>query len=99
MSYDKKITCPHCSKEMPMARVVHHTFGEIEKGLIGDRRKLEMERRNIAMSIDAVREKAAEKVHRLVIELSEREQFKLREKDQIIDRLTQRIAQLEGSKG
>ena len=47
------------------------------------------------MTIDAEREKAAEKVHNMIIELSEREQQKLKEKDEIISKLEKRILELE----
>ena len=95
MSYNKKVTCPHCLKEMPMAKVVNHTFGEIEQSLLIEKRKVEIAKTKIAMTIDAEREKAAEKVHNMIIELSEREQQKLKEKDEIISKLEKRILELE----
>ena len=67
--------------------------------MIDEIRKLRKERQNIrlqvAMTLNTEREKVVSKVHEALIEVTEREQLKLAEKDHIIGNLQQQINKLK----
>ena len=99
MSTESTIKCPNCATEIGISKAAQHALREKELILLDEIRKLRKERQNIrpevAMTLDTEREKVASKVHEALIQLSEREQLKLAEKDQIIGGLQQQINKLK----
>lgn len=99
MSAESKIKCQNCGTETVVSEAARHALREKELILIDEIRKLRKERQNIrlevAMTLDTEREKIVSKVHEALIEVTEREQLKLAEKDHIIGNLQQQINKLE----
>ena len=99
MSTESTIKCPNCATEIDLSKAMSHCLREKELILLDEIRKLRKERQNnrleVAMTLDTEREKVASKVHEALIQLSEREQLKLAEKDQIIGGLQQQINKLK----